>query len=352
MALPNTNITTSLVKTTIGASTNNVGALCKHPNINKWSKWKPVRFNKVSGLTDLDIKNINYGIDYVSFSSIENIRTAYNLNQTILSYNKPRGNTIFPAEPYRLGDFRNYEHNAVDPIVGISVTSSASNIKGGQNTISGTLIFNGNPKPGEISLSDLGLSTRRLGIALFNSDGDIVRSAVANNSGGTSVSIDTLIPAPKIPTGFYLAILFFTNTSGGTTSDLRAIPNHDRIGYPVEVTDNQVYVGIGARWDPLNRDTIIYNVSGYNTTGSPVTLLNCQLRFRSSKNQCSSTIQQYEVLRNLGTLTVPHSTIYGTTLYEGTETVYRDGFMGWKICWSSGGAYPQTLEAAIIQEMD
>ena len=48
MALPDSNISVAMVKAELGASTNNVGQLCIHPNINKWSKWKPVSFNKVT----------------------------------------------------------------------------------------------------------------------------------------------------------------------------------------------------------------------------------------------------------------------------------------------------------------
>ena len=38
MALPLTGVSVSLVRSTLGASTNDVGLLCTHPNINRWSK--------------------------------------------------------------------------------------------------------------------------------------------------------------------------------------------------------------------------------------------------------------------------------------------------------------------------
>ena len=34
-----------------------------HPNINKWSKWKPVSFNKVTPITEGDLQTVNYGIN-------------------------------------------------------------------------------------------------------------------------------------------------------------------------------------------------------------------------------------------------------------------------------------------------
>lgn len=104
MALPNTGISTSLVKTAIGTATNDVGSLCTHPNINKWSGWKPVRSNKLTGLTQSDIESAGYGI--------------YRVNEAQFpwefGYNKPRGGSY--NEFYRLGDFRNYNHQAGFPV--------------------------------------------------------------------------------------------------------------------------------------------------------------------------------------------------------------------------------------------
>lgn len=105
-ALPNTGITTTLVGQTLGSSSRDVGTLCTHPNINKWSKWKPVRFNKVSGLTLANLQSVNFGFL---------IPTDSNNDYTILlepwEYLKPRGGA--QNEFYRLGDFRNYNHNSV-----------------------------------------------------------------------------------------------------------------------------------------------------------------------------------------------------------------------------------------------
>lgn len=101
MALPNSNISTTLVGNTIGSGSRDVGTLCTHPNINKWSKWKPVQFDKTEGLTESDLISVACGLS-------RNPQT-----QEIL-YRKPRGGTN--NEYYRLGDFRNYNHLAVPPV--------------------------------------------------------------------------------------------------------------------------------------------------------------------------------------------------------------------------------------------
>ena len=69
MALPTTGISTSLVGTTLGTSSRDVGTLCTHTSINKWSKWKPIRYNTVSGITATILSNANFGLIPASTSS-------------------------------------------------------------------------------------------------------------------------------------------------------------------------------------------------------------------------------------------------------------------------------------------
>lgn len=84
--------------------------LCKSANINMWAKCKPVSYAKAFDITDAEKKTINYGL------------TVPTTNYTILSgdkikevassnwgYTKPSGGS---NSPFRLGDFKNYYHNA------------------------------------------------------------------------------------------------------------------------------------------------------------------------------------------------------------------------------------------------
>ena len=110
MALGTTGISTSLVASTIGVGSNDVGTLCAHLNVNKWSKWKPIVLNKIGGLIDADFKSVNYGFTIPTYSTPYEVLNAILLN-TKWTYNKPIGGS---TSPYRLGDFRNYDHFAQD----------------------------------------------------------------------------------------------------------------------------------------------------------------------------------------------------------------------------------------------
>lgn len=127
MALPNSNISVSMVKAELGAATNDVGQLCIHPNVNKWSRWKPVANPKIGNMTASDYaavytgvevsNNGNYGLtipDVVRTTSINSVPAAIeDACANSWEYRKPMGGV---NEPFRLGDFRNYYHQAVPPI--------------------------------------------------------------------------------------------------------------------------------------------------------------------------------------------------------------------------------------------
>lgn len=111
MALPATGISIGAVKTALGSSSNNLRDLCTHPNINRWSRWKPIRSPKIDGITEADIIAAKSGLIVPSVSGYANIVSYYRNNPGFtFPYNKPRGGAY--NEYYRLGDFRNYDKDA------------------------------------------------------------------------------------------------------------------------------------------------------------------------------------------------------------------------------------------------
>ena len=126
MALGTTNITTSLVGTTIGSASRDVGSLCSSTLINKWSKYKPVIYPAISttGINNWwKAVDGNCGLSIPEYSNINNLVTAIT-NGVTWAYNKPTGGI---SSPYRLGDFRGYAHNAYIPFDSFYVPSVAYN---------------------------------------------------------------------------------------------------------------------------------------------------------------------------------------------------------------------------------
>lgn len=113
--LANSNISTSLVANTLQASTRNVGILCTHPNINKWSKYKPVIWPYVN-VDNLPANVPRYAASdgRCGFKAIQpmdySVLISYYKNPTeCWEYQPPTGGA---SAPYRLGDFRGYDHEA------------------------------------------------------------------------------------------------------------------------------------------------------------------------------------------------------------------------------------------------
>jgi len=142
MALGTTNISIRLVKETLPDMSNDVKGLCTSGNINKWAKYRPFHWTKSGSedttFLDLLVNNnwqgptISYQAEngygyyltgkwcgfkpYILFlnskEDFDYLKTVYtNTGEKLNGWTflKPTGGA---ASPYRLGDFRNYEHGA------------------------------------------------------------------------------------------------------------------------------------------------------------------------------------------------------------------------------------------------
>ena len=130
------------VQRAISNSSTDVGTLCKDDLIQKWAKYKPIKFAKVGVLTAQNLTDANYGIkdiptwtrlSYMStflFSdSRGTLSSTYwpecdiengSLSLEYWAHNKPTGGS---SSPYRLADFSSYYHNAEAPIGPMPSTS-------------------------------------------------------------------------------------------------------------------------------------------------------------------------------------------------------------------------------------
>ncbi len=111
------------VQRTLGSSSPDLGTLCKHANINKFARFKPVKYTSILPITDANRKSVAHGItipDVVTSSSITG-SAIMDAAGNDWDYEPPTGGSTYP---YRLTDFANaehpssygYYHNAVPPI--------------------------------------------------------------------------------------------------------------------------------------------------------------------------------------------------------------------------------------------
>lgn len=105
MALPSQGITISTVRNTIGQNTNDLGSLCTSNKIQANSFWKPVT-SPVLTMTEAELFRVNDGFTVQSYSNPISLWNAI-VNGQVWRYDPTQNQA-----PYRLGDYRTYDHNA------------------------------------------------------------------------------------------------------------------------------------------------------------------------------------------------------------------------------------------------
>lgn len=105
MILPNSDISIMDVRNALGYPSTDLGTLCSCDNVNMWSNFKPFPYK---GIPTENIRNSVQGSGLKSSEMKKHGIFAYfNIER-----DKPKGGV---DEPYRLGDFRGYNHNAYEP---------------------------------------------------------------------------------------------------------------------------------------------------------------------------------------------------------------------------------------------
>lgn len=236
MALGTTNISVSLVQSTLNARDVNlkpihdIGALCTHQNVNQWSKWKPVNLSKVSGITTEDLSNINYGLVIVTGVTPQALKLACEEDGYSVGY-------VQPSTAFRLGDFRNYDHNAVIP------TSSGIGTSG-LTVKKGASVYNDVPTIMSYATIEVsGNSTTNVTVQNLYGDGTVYRGIMLINSVGDSVwktgQVDWNVSPIKTWLGNVTAFVFYTNIEqttfrAGNSAEL------DAVFYAVPVSSTKV----------------------------------------------------------------------------------------------------------------
>lgn len=101
------------LQTVFGTSRNDIGQIIVNENINKWAKFKPIRYNKLGILTDGERVEKNQGLVMTKYISPTEFIGGY---EDDYAYLRPRGAGQTPQEWFRFLDFDGYNHEAVGPV--------------------------------------------------------------------------------------------------------------------------------------------------------------------------------------------------------------------------------------------
>lgn len=114
--LPNTGIIISAVKAELRESVNNVKGLCTSPNVNMWSKYKPIKLsNPYPDRSKNWWKGDNLFCGFTPYVTTDDrsIMSIYTASGTLNGWLYEKVTT---SDYCRLGDFGGYDQTAIPPI--------------------------------------------------------------------------------------------------------------------------------------------------------------------------------------------------------------------------------------------
>lgn len=282
--------------------TRDLGTLCRSAG-NKWSKYKPVRFNNQLNVTDWWRDSSGYcGLDVKKYTTMSDMYTALRNNVPQWGYSKPRGLTY--GEYYRLLDFAGYDAEATPPY---SVTALKDTYYIGIDNLDAVLSAK-TSNPGGILLSDLGyafnLADMYLGLSFvrtgFANYAYLTATQKANAAGGSLVST----PTTGMAAGTYEVALFFAEFQKELTAPDITNNFFPTFGGYKTVTLKVFTLNISLTGF-VGISRVNYNVSINNSETIGFTLMNCYVIFRYGTRTPSDPEQSGEGQVALGNVNCP-----------------------------------------------
>lgn len=149
-------VSVSDVQSAIGSSSSDLATLCTNSNINKWARYKPIRYAKISAITESERRSVNHGIvipDVTRISSLT-VSAIQDAAANDWGYNKPNGGS---SAPYRLTDFAltnsvGYYRDAVPPIQIVYPRGGWTFMRGSSQRRTMTIYFDLDPDDSTVNL--------------------------------------------------------------------------------------------------------------------------------------------------------------------------------------------------------
>ena len=267
------------VKRALGESSNDLATLCKSENINMWSKYKPV--DSDNAFLDINTgwkgKRNDCNINYPKATSIYDIKDYYSQADNGFTHRTA-------SAPYRLGDFRGYNHNARSEYLGISTTSPSA-----EDAVSISAAYNLQSADSDwISMKDLlndGSITYHFGVLLYNNN--------SNKLQYVRTSDTNIVKFTKVSAGTYTVYPFMSSVDYAT-SDFPQLQVGSYI--PIPVLQPITLVVKNASKVTLKQDGLgSVTIENVDNASHVVSL---QLRFSSSNENSNMQLGESILIRN------------------------------------------------------
>ena len=339
MALP-LIVNTTIVKQAIGLASNSVNVLCagKLPaesvsasRINKWSKYKPVRYNNVAPIRGVGAdwwraQDGNCGLNIPSYPTMPALFTALRGGTLMWDYLPPLGTA---GQPCRLADFGGYEHAAQPPLVPIVLDSEYYASFGTLGTSLSLRV----QSQYELTVDDLGytynLGQMYFGVAICKkgTSGYKYRTQGTAISAGQGGALDISISSEL---GTYEVVYFLADEKKLSLTDPDIINTFIPIPNAMQtilISDTPISVQLNGTFGLQTANYTIKITNGYNTG---LNVNGCSIAFRYGNKAPSDALVMGERIKSLGGIVVPAKssvTLTGTITAVGIDHDELGGYL-------------------------
>lgn len=272
------------VKSVLGYGSNDLASLCTYEGINMWAKYKPV--DSDNAFLDINTgwkgKRNDCNINYPKATSIYDIKGYYSQANNGFTHRTA-------SAPYRLGDFRGYNHNARSEYLGISTTSPSA-----EDAVSISAAYNLQSVDSDwISMKDLlndGNITYHFGVLLYNNNGNKLRYMRTSDT--------NVVEFTKVNAGTYTVYPFMSSVDY-TSSDFPQLQAGSYIPIPVL---QPITLVVKTRTD-VNASKVTLRQSDIGSATIENVdrvshVVSLQLRFSSSKENSSMQFGESTLISN------------------------------------------------------
>lgn len=311
----------------LSVNTRDLGTLCQSAT-SKWAKYKPVRYNNVSNVTNWWKDNTgNCGLEIPIYGNISQMFTALRAGTQMWNYLTPRGNTY--NEPYRLLDFAGYDSEATSPLI-------ASDLNDKYYASFGTMpvaLDLRNPTEYELALSDItgsiNLADLYFGVAICKTGTTGYKYMTESitiglgGDGGINVPISNEL-------GTYEVVFFLCESPKASFSDpdivnrFVPIPNAMK-NVTIETSSIGTFVS-----GTFSLQEAFYSITLQNYGSIPVNINGCNIAFRYGDNETTEPLEMGEKTKSLGDVVVPANSsleLTGSIVAVGVDYDTRGGYL-------------------------
>lgn len=272
------------VKSVLGYGSNDLASLCTYEGINMWAKYKPV--DSDNAFLDINTgwkgKRNDCNINYPKATSIYDIKGYYSQADNGFTHRTA-------SAPYRLGDFRGYNHNARSEYLGIGTTSPSA-----EDAVSISAAYNLQSVDSDwISMKDLlddDNITYHFGVLLYNNNGDNLQYMRTSDT--------NIVKFTKVHAGTYTVYPFMSSVDY-TSSDFPQLQVGSYIPIPVL---QPITLVVKTKTD-INASNVTLRQSGLGSAtienvDSVSHVVSLYLRFSSSKEYSSMQFGESVLMEN------------------------------------------------------